>query len=72
MGKLRDALTRLEREAADQLAARKSILEKRIDLVAALDAIHVALDHPKYSQAEALACIRRLTGSALEADQKSD
>ncbi len=70
IAKLRDALTRLEKEAAEELAARKRVVEKRIDLVAALDAIRGALDNPKYSEAEVLGAVRRLTVSALAADLK--
>ena len=69
MTQLRDALARLEEEAAKELAARKRNIERRIELVAALDAIRVALDNPKYSQDEVVDRVRRLTVSALAADQ---
>lgn len=65
---LRDAISRLEREAADELAKRKRIVGKRVDLVAALSAIRVALDNPSYSQEEMIRCIKELTDGALAAD----
>ncbi|HET7483463.1 MAG TPA: response regulator [Actinomycetota bacterium] len=59
------AVDRLEREAGDALDEQKRIIGSRLDLVAALDAISVALDNPSYSETEALARIRALTEAAL-------
>lgn len=65
---LREAIARLEREAADELAKQKRIVGKRVDLVAALSAIRVALDNPNYRQEEMIRCIKALTDSALASD----
>lgn len=71
LDQLQSSIARLERAAADALTEQKLIVGKRLDLVAALDAITVALDNPAYSESEALQRIRALTEAALASNTTS-
>ena len=68
---LREAIERLDRQAAEALAQQKAIIGERFELLAALNAIARALDNPRYTVTQAIERIRSLTDGALESDAAS-